>query len=77
MHWSDHGPLPRGKRWPYDSGIRMPLIVRGPGADELNETQSVMVQARPTEELYDTEVDPYEVANLANDPTYADELQRL
>ena len=29
MHWSDHGPLPRGKRWPYDSGIRVPLIVRG------------------------------------------------
>lgn len=29
MHWSDHGPLPRGKRWPYDSGIRVPLIIRG------------------------------------------------
>ncbi|MBD3241235.1 MAG: sulfatase-like hydrolase/transferase [Chitinivibrionales bacterium] len=31
FHWSDHGPLPRGKRWPYDSGIRVPLIVRWPG----------------------------------------------
>jgi len=31
FHWSDHGPLPRGKRWPYDSGIRVPLIIRGPG----------------------------------------------
>jgi len=30
MHWSDHGPLPRGKRWPYDSGVRVPLIVRWP-----------------------------------------------
>lgn len=30
MHWSDHGPLPRGKRWPYDSGIRVPMIVRWP-----------------------------------------------
>jgi arylsulfatase A-like enzyme len=28
FHWSDHGPLPRGKRWPYDSGIHMPLIRR-------------------------------------------------
>jgi len=30
MHWSDHGPLPRGKRWPYDSGIRVPLVARWP-----------------------------------------------
>ena len=31
VHWSDHGPLPRGKRWPYDSGIHVPLIIRWPG----------------------------------------------
>lgn len=30
--WSDHGEgLPRAKRWPYDAGIRIPLIVRWPG----------------------------------------------
>jgi arylsulfatase A-like enzyme len=34
MHWSDHGPLPRGKRWPYDSGIHVPLVVRWPGQVE-------------------------------------------
>lgn len=28
----DHGwGLPRGKRWPYDSGTRVPMIVRWPG----------------------------------------------
>ena len=28
----DHGwGLPRGKRWPYDSGTRVPLLVRWPG----------------------------------------------
>lgn len=30
--WSDHGRgLPRGKRWVYDSGIQVPLIMRWPG----------------------------------------------
>jgi len=31
VRWSDHGPMPRGKRWLYDSGIRVPMIVRWPG----------------------------------------------
>jgi len=30
--WSDHGEgLPRHKRWLYDSGLRVPLLVRWPG----------------------------------------------
>jgi len=30
--WSDHGDgLPRGKRWPYDSGTKVPMIIRWPG----------------------------------------------
>jgi uncharacterized sulfatase len=30
--WGDHGRgLPRCKRWPYDSGLRVPLIIRWPG----------------------------------------------
>ncbi|MCP4257937.1 MAG: sulfatase [Planctomycetes bacterium] len=33
--FSDHGDgLPRGKRWVYDSGTRVPLIVRHPGRIE-------------------------------------------
>jgi arylsulfatase A-like enzyme len=183
FHWSDHGPLPRGKRWPYDSGIHVPMIVRWPGrleaggvseqlvstvdlgptvlsivgidvprhmqgqaflgpqaappreyvyasrdrydesydriravrdkrfkyirnchpelpyllwipyrnrhpilqemwrlyiAGELAGPQLLMFQAqRPVEELYDTQADPYEIDNLAADPTYAPELERL
>ena len=31
IFWSDHGDgLPRAKRWPYDSGTRVPMIARVP-----------------------------------------------
>ncbi len=31
MFWGDHGwGLPRGKRWPYQSGLKVPLIIRIP-----------------------------------------------
>lgn len=30
--WGDHGDgLPRGKRWVYDSGTKIPLVIRWPG----------------------------------------------
>ena len=30
--WGDHGDgLPRAKRWLYDSGLHIPLIIKGPG----------------------------------------------
>ena len=35
VYWSDHGMgMPRGKRWPYDSGLHVPVIVRWPGQIE-------------------------------------------
>ena len=49
MFWSDHGRgLPRGKRWIYESGVHIPLIVRWPGrwsagtvSEELVSTQDL------------------------------------
>jgi arylsulfatase A-like enzyme len=42
--WSDHGEgLPRGKRWPYDRGINVPLIVRWPGTIEAAEVSSDLI----------------------------------
>lgn len=42
--WSDHGEgLPRAKRWVYDQGIRIPLIVRWPGHIPAGETTDELV----------------------------------
>ncbi len=44
---------------------------------ECNKTQSRFWEPKPVEELYDTENDPWEVNNLADDPAYADVLKRM
>ncbi len=44
---------------------------------QCNETQSIFWNAKPPEELYDTENDPWEVNNLADDPAYSEVLERL
>jgi N-sulfoglucosamine sulfohydrolase len=42
--WGDHGRgLPRHKRWIYDSGIHVPLVVRWPGAIKAGSTSDELV----------------------------------
>ena len=42
--WGDHGRgLPRGKRWIYDSGIHVPLVIRWPGKLEPGSTSDELV----------------------------------
>jgi N-sulfoglucosamine sulfohydrolase len=44
--WSDHGRgLPRAKRWLYDSGTHIPLIVRWPGKRDRGATNDDLVAA--------------------------------
>jgi HEAT repeat protein len=43
----------------------------------LNPIQSAFWNTKPAEELYDTENDPWEVNNLANDPEYREVLERM
>ncbi|MGQ7871304.1 sulfatase-like hydrolase/transferase [Sunxiuqinia sp. sy24] len=42
-----------------------------------NPAQSAFWETKPAEELYDTEEDPWEVHNLANDPNYTEVLERM
>jgi hypothetical protein len=52
MLWSDHGEgLPRAKRFLYDSGTRVPLIVRWPGrfaAGAIDERMVSLIDFAPT-----------------------------
>ncbi|MEM1444797.1 MAG: sulfatase [Planctomycetota bacterium] len=44
IYLTDHGRgLPREKRWPYDAGIRLPLIVRWPGRVEAGGVSDALV----------------------------------
>ncbi|QGY43625.1 sulfatase-like hydrolase/transferase [Maribellus comscasis] len=44
---------------------------------ECDQVQSIFWEPKPAEELYDTENDPWEVNNLAEDPSYKDVLDRM
>jgi len=47
-------------------------------ADKLTpDQQDCFTNPRPTEELYDTHLDPHELKNVAADPAYAEHLERL
>jgi N-sulfoglucosamine sulfohydrolase len=50
--WGDHGDgLPRAKRWVYDSGLRVPLIVRWPGhtpPGSVNQEMVSLIDLAPT-----------------------------
>ena len=43
----------------------------------MSDQQAFWFNPRPQEELYDLEIDPYEVNNLADDPAYSGELERM
>ena len=46
FYWSDHGVgLPRAKRWLYDSGTRVPLMVRVPGSTKPNTIDTQLVSS--------------------------------
>lgn len=56
----------------------MKELLRLHAEDNLNDVQKIWFQnTRPPEELYDCDADPHQINNLAEDPAYHDELERL
>ncbi len=44
--WGDHGDgLPRGKRWLYDSGLNIPLIIKFPGKDKAGTVDTRLISS--------------------------------
>ena len=46
-------------------------------AGKTNEVQSMFFLPKPVEELYDVDIDYWEIHNLADDPAYADVMERM
>lgn len=56
----------------------MKELLRLHAEDKLNDAQKIWFQnTRPPEELYDCEADPHQINNLAENPAYQNELERL
>ena len=57
--------------WPVTRKLRSMMA-----AGQMNQDQLVFFgEQRPAEELYDLELDPHQIRNLATDPKYAAELE--
>lgn len=71
--------LPYAQRISYmEIGGTMQVWREWNAAGKLNDVQKLFFAAKkPTEELYDSESDPYETKNLASDPAHAEKLAEL
>lgn len=73
-----HNTQAGGFRLAYrDMALGMQELWRALAEGALNDIQMQWFSERPTEMLFDTLADPYEINNLAQDPDYTQELDRL
>jgi arylsulfatase A-like enzyme len=76
-NYMPHLPYAQVSAWPDEADIAKELR-RLAAAGKLRGPRAFFArQEKPREELYDTQVDPYEIRNLADSPRHADTLERM
>ena len=75
-HYHPEEPFLRYNRYRNNHPI-MQEIWRLHAAGELTGPQNQLFAKRPVEELYDTVADPHEINNLAADPAFRTDIERL
>ncbi len=76
-NYSPHRPWGQHYSYPFEVMPSMGSWYQAYVKGECNAVQARYWQAKPSEELYDIQADPYEVRNLAGDSRYAKTLARM
>jgi len=76
-NYSPHRPWGQQYSYPFQVMPSMGSWYQAYREGRCNAVQARYWQPKPSEELYDTQGDPHEVKNLADDPTYAEILGRM
>ena len=76
-NYSPHRPWGQQYSYPFRVMPSMGSWYEAYRKGQCNPVQAGYWQAKPSEELYDIQTDPYEVKNLVDDPRYTDRLARM
>lgn len=76
-NYSPHRPWGQQYSYPFRVMPSMGSWYEAYRKGQCNPVQARYWQAKPSEELYDIEADPYEVKNLVDDPRHADQLAQM
>lgn len=76
-NYSPHRPWGQHYSYPFRVMPSMDSWYQAYRQGQCNPVQARYWQAKPPEEFYDVATDPYEVANLINDPQHADRIEKM
>ncbi len=76
-NYSPHRPWGQHYSYPFQVMPSMSSWYEAFEAGKCNAVEARYWQAKPSEELYDTAADPYEIRNLAGDPRHASRLAEM